>query len=415
MSKVAKQPHFQYHSMLKSFRYFALISPMLGSPESLAWPLLARPYGQAERALGRLACALEATSLHPTWLWREIARVAVAIAQASGRHAKVDQLRMALIGAPIDLEDNTSGLAAAKRIFLAAAPLFRAGRQTDSKDALWPQFWDLEGGDAASEAEDPEPARAGEGDRERERLIALVKELVGFADDGRRPALINLLVDLRRHAAARRLPPHLMRLALPLALAEAGVAPKAAPGLLGGRRLPLGMSRASPEATPLADWLALALGELALEADQSHRRLIELTRQHQAWRGALSKEGLRRHARAPAVLDLLAATPVLSIGLVARHLGCSHVAAGKIMEKLRDLGVLIEQTARSRHKIFVAGDLAAPIQGEADPDAPLSFSEPAPAVDMDAIGATLDGLFADLERLNERARDRVMIEGVNRR
>jgi hypothetical protein len=245
---------------------------------------------------------------------------------------------------------------------------------------------------------------AGEG--MRDRLISLVKQLAGFADDGRRPALINLFVDLRRHVATRRLPPALMRLALPLALAEAELVPKPAPGLLGGRRLPLGMSAASPETKPLSDWLKAALEDLAKEADQSHRRLRELTRQHQTWHETLANAGLRRHARTPRALDLLAATPVLSIGLVARHAGCTHVAAGKIIERLVALGILIEQTSRSRHKIFIAGDLPSPTWGDADLDAPLSFSDPTPSVDVDALGATLDGLFADLERLNERVEKR---------
>ena len=162
------------------------------------------------------------------------------------------------------------------------------------------------------------------------------------------------------------------------------------------------MSAASPEAKPLSDWLKSALEDLAKEADQSYRRLAELTRQHRAWHEALAREGLRKHARAPRALDLLAAAPVLSIGLVARHLGCSHVAAGKAIARLADLGILIEQTSRSRHKIFVAGDLPSPSRAEADFDQALTFSKPATAVDVDALGATLDGLFADLERLNER-------------
>jgi len=237
----------------------------------------------------------------------------------------------------------------------------------------------------------------------RDQLIALVKEIAGFADDGRRPALINLFVDLRGHAAARRLPPPLMRLALPLALAEAGLVPKQAPGLLGGRRLPLGMSAGSPETKPLSDWLKSALEDLAKEAHQSHRRLMELMRQHRAWHASLAAAGLRRHARAPEALDLLAATPVVSIGLVARHVGCTHVvAAGKIIERLVGHGILIEQTSRSRHKIFIAGDLPGAARGEIDSDAPLVLSDPAPAVNVDALSATLDGLFADLDLLNQR-------------
>ena len=60
------------------------------------------------------------------------------------------------------------------------------------------------------------------------RLRAMVAELAGFADDGRRPALINLLIDLRQQAALRQLPASLVRLAMPLALLEAGIVPKAA-------------------------------------------------------------------------------------------------------------------------------------------------------------------------------------------
>ena len=161
----------------------------------------------------------------------------------------------------------------------------------------------------------------------------------------------------------------------------------------------------------MSAWLKGALDALADEAGQSCRRLAELERHHQAWHQALAEERLRRHARAPRTLDLLAATPVLTIGLVARHLDCSHVAAGKIMERLVDLGILIEQTSRSRHKIFVAGDLSAESRDETACSAPLAFSEPAPMVDMDGLDATLDGLFADLDRLNRRVGDRTRTAG----
>ena len=57
---------------------------MLDAPESLHWQALIRPHGSAERALGKLAFALESSPLHGTWLWREIARAAVMIAQAQG-------------------------------------------------------------------------------------------------------------------------------------------------------------------------------------------------------------------------------------------------------------------------------------------------------------------------------------------
>ncbi|MGI9450171.1 MAG: hypothetical protein ACR2QH_05990 [Geminicoccaceae bacterium] len=416
---------------MKFFPSFAFLQSMFDHTDSIDWPALVRPYGQAERALGELAFALESTRLHPTFLWRELTRIAAIIAQIRGYRVQAGQLRLVLIGAPVDADDNTSGLAAAKRIFLAAEPLFRAGAETESRLALLPAFWHDGGNEPPQAGSDAltghhDQRRAGQGARpqrvarpqqeagpqqgEREQLLGLVKELAGFADDGRRPALINLLVDLRKHAArpaAKRLPTPLVRIALPLTLVEAGLVPKAAPGLLGGVRLPLGMSRATVLDQPITDWLKGGLGALAAEAEESRRRLAELTRQHQAWHQALAKTGLRKHAKAPLALDLLAATPVLTIGLVARHLGCSHVAAGKIAERLVDLGILIEPSSRSRHKLFVAGDLPVESRGDTDASPPLSLSEPTPLVDVDAVRATLDGLFADLERLNERAEGQV--------
>ncbi len=66
--------------------YFFVLLPcyfiMLDAPESLHWQALIRPHGSTERALGKLAFALESSPLHGTWLWREIARAAVMIAQA---------------------------------------------------------------------------------------------------------------------------------------------------------------------------------------------------------------------------------------------------------------------------------------------------------------------------------------------
>ena len=105
-----------------------------------------------------------------------------------------------------------------------------------------------------------------------------------------------------------------------------------------------------------------------------------------------------------------------SVGIY--NVGCSHVAAGQIAERLVGLGILAEQTSRSRHKLFVAGDLMRRdlIRGDRDRSGveektPLSLSEPAPSVDVDALAATLDGLFADLDRLNERAKDRMGTKG----
>lgn len=375
---------------------------MFETSDHLQWTTLARPYGQAERALGKLAHSLETTPLHATWLWRELTRIAVTLAQISGFQTSVEPLRLALIGASLDQADHSPGLAAAIRIFLDAAPLFRQKQNADSGSDLWPRFWQEE---PATTQETPDLPEAGrEGNQSPEKDVAdLVSELAAFADDGQRPALINLFVDLRQHAAARSLPPAMLRLAVPLSLVKSGLVPKPAPGLLGGRRLALGMSRGSDLAMPLTPWLEEALRELAKEADQAHRRLAELTRHHRAWRQALQQARLRRHDSAPKVLDLLAATPVVTIGLVSRMLDLSHVAAGQIIGRLAAQGVLVEQTARSRHKIFMAGDLAIGKSTGLATEDTLDLSAPADPLDVDALEATLDQLYADLERLTARS------------
>jgi len=390
---------------VETFLPICFVLSMFSDSEVIEWRALAGPYGQAERALGRLAHALETTPLHSTWLWREMTRVAALLGQHAGYHAKIDQLRLALIGAPLDREDLTPGLAAARRIFLGATPLFRATPKTDSRTNLWPRFWQEEILQGETDADDKD--EAGEGRSAERQLDNLVHDLAAFADDGSRPALITLLVDLRQHAATRTLPPSFIRIAFPLALARTGLVPKAAPGLLGGRRLPLGMSRAADLKQPLSLWLAESLKELGKEADQSHRRLLDLTRQHRAWHDALSKLGLRRHARAPKALDLLAATPVVTMGLVARHLGCSQVAAGQVIKLLLDQGIVLEQTSRARHKIFMAGDLAPGQRSAGDPDGPLDISEPLRPLDVDAVEATLKDLYVDLDRVTARSQARL--------
>jgi hypothetical protein len=236
-----------------------------------------------------------------------------------------------------------------------------------------------------------------------------VRELVGFAGQARRPALLDLLLDLRRHGTPRRLPPSLARLALPLALHRANLVPKAAPGLLGGRlplaaASPLAAGRTSTEGEGVTAWLARALTALGKEAEAASGRLVELTSQHCAWHKVLRQAGPRGHSRAPAVLDLLAITPVLSASLVARHVGCTPQGASGILQQLAELGVLIQATTRSRWKIFLASDLALAERDALGTEAPVALGERLPDVDREAIETTLDELFADLERLDKRAK-----------
>jgi len=412
---------------------------MTDTPDKIDWLTLLKPYGGAERALGRLAQGLDTTRLHSSWLWREMARASVTIAQASGHKARVDHLRMALIGCPLERDDQQAGLAAARRVFLAAAPLFRKTGLADSMPDLWPRFWQEEAplrdedaahaehvghADPISVASERDEGRGGSPASMTNRvrgtgpvgaddamLEGLVNDLVAFASSGSRPTLITLLTDLRQHAVTSSLPPSLVRIALPLALQQTGLVPKAAPGLLGGRRLPLGMGRTAILDRPLSPWLINALEALTDEADQAYQRLNELTRQHQAWHQALAGLGLRGHSRLPKMLDLLVATPVVTNELVARHLDMTHRAAGMMTARLADLGVLIDQSSRPRHQIFVAGDLALHDRGLSGEEVPLSVSEPLGMVDGEAIETTLDDIFAELNALNMRAKARLNEKG----
>ncbi|MDH3664068.1 MAG: hypothetical protein OEU92_29315 [Alphaproteobacteria bacterium] len=390
---------------------------MLDRPDAPHWPTLLRPLCDASSALGKLAHALETTPLHPAWLWRETALVAARIGQFSGYRVRSDRLMRSLAGVPLDAAEDDTGLAAARRIFLAAAPLFRAHQQLDSPGSnleLFEPLWADHRSDSGMPAEGPGMAAGDAAQVERpgeiDQLLSLVRELAGFAGLETRPPLLDLFMEFRRHRTPRQLPPSLARLALPLALHRTGLAPKAAPGLLGGR-LPL--AAASPVATlaplaategePVTPWLARGLSALAREAEGSKRRLSALTRQHSAWRALLGDAGLRGHSRSPLVLDLLAATPVLSASLVARHLGCSMVGASKILHRLADLGIVNEATPRPRWKIYLAGDLALSEGVHDEAVRPLAFSEPAPAVDREAIEASLDELLRDLDRVERRA------------
>jgi len=408
---------------VETYLVICFVHDMFDQVETINWPTLVRSYGMAERALGDLAHALRATTLHSSWLWRELTRVSVTLAHIRSYRVQVDQVQMALAGVPLDRDDHEPGVAAARRVFLAAAPLFRNMSQTESPGALWPQVDNVEVPTEANPAKNGQDThddakRAGEA--ERARLLSMVRELVAFADDGRRPTLINLLVDLRKQARAtsqERLPTTLVRIALPLALQEAGLVPKAAPGLIGGPRLSLGMSRASDVEPPLTEWLRHSLQGVTVDAERACTRLWDLTQQFGAWHEAIAAAGLRRHAKAPRALDLLAVTPVVTIGLIARHLKCSHVAAGKIAEGLVDLGILIETTSRSRHKIFAAADLARDFARDHDQwraaATPLSFSKPLRPVDVEALEETLDDIFADLDQ--KSARTKATVKEANER
>ncbi|MEZ5935919.1 MAG: hypothetical protein R3F54_29205 [Alphaproteobacteria bacterium] len=70
----------------------------------------------------------------------------------------------------------------------------------------------------------------------------------------------------------------------------------------------------------------------------------------------------------------------------------------------------------SRWTIYLASDLSVADRdrsgaGEGATD-PLGFSQPLPEIDREGVEATLDGLFAELERLEQRTEGRLASHGV---
>jgi hypothetical protein len=390
--------------MLKAFCQFTFLKSMIDQPDVPHWPSLMRPLAEASFALGGLSHGLAATSLHAAWLWREMARSTVKICQMSGYRVQHDRLMLHLAGLPHAPGENAAGLSAARRLFLTTAPLFRQADRADSGGSLQELFLPLWQEDEA--AHDGSARPDGEGgavSEERDGLAALADRLADGAVTDGVPALLAIPAGLRHAAASRRLPPGLTRLALPLALQRAGLLSKAAPALIGGR-LPLGATRAQSDGLPVTAWLVRCLSALAAEAKAASRRLDALFRQHRAWQERLATAGLRRHARAPLVLDLLTATPVVSASLAARHLDCSSAGAGEILRRLADLGIVREATARARWKIYLATDLVPVDRRRPEATSAIAPSLPLPTLDPDLLGTTLDRLLADLERVQARSR-----------
>lgn len=356
-------------------------------------------------ALGRLQQALQHTPLHQAWLWRETARAAAKISQNAGYRVSYDQLVQDLAGLPIERAGDGSGPAAAKRIFLTAARLFRATGPADRITPSSELFHPLWSGGGATRTPDEARTAGAASTSVLDQIKSLAESLVRGAA-GAVP-LLSLLQGLRDNRM-RGLSPTLARLTLPLAIHQAGLVPKVVPTLLGGRLPALGSVLATasslPETGALTLWLVRALTGLAKEADGARRRLQDLTTQHRAWHDLVAASGPRRHSRVPAVLDLLAVTPVISASLVARHLGCTPQGAGLILGQLTDLGVLTMATRRSRWKIFLAADLAIADRDGLGADGPLLTGRILPQVDHEAIEQTLDSLLLDLDRAVDKTK-----------
>jgi hypothetical protein len=103
-------------------------------------------------------------------------------------------------------------------------------------------------------------------------------------------------------------------------------------------------------------WMPAFLSALADEAADELARLVALERAWRAARRAVS--GRRRHSRAAAAVDLLAAAPLLSATSLAAGLGMAVKNATLLLDDFCAAGIAIEVTHRAKRRLFGLTGLA---------------------------------------------------------
>jgi hypothetical protein len=122
--------------------------------------------------------------------------------------------------------------------------------------------------------------------------------------------------------------------------------------------VPLTGDRALRPDTPWQSdtWMPAFLMALADEAADGLALLVAMER---AWRAARrAVAGRRRHSRAAAAVDLLAAAPLLSATSLAAGLGMAVKNAAQLLDDFCAAGIAIEVTHRSKRRLFGLTGLA---------------------------------------------------------
>jgi len=99
-----------------------------------------------------------------------------------------------------------------------------------------------------------------------------------------------------------------------------------------------------------AGWTASFLTAVAGEAADGMQLLMELERAWFAARAAVA--GRRRHSRAAAAVDILAATPLLSATSLAAGLGMAVKNAAALLDAFCAAGIAVEVSHRARRRLF---------------------------------------------------------------
>ncbi|ACJ01096.1 hypothetical protein [Rhodospirillum centenum] len=329
---------------------------------------LARPLEQAVAAVARLDGALIGCPLLPAWHFR--VRIAAAVTQAGLDGIRVDPARLgaaalglrpeapAALGATGPAESSRDGGATAHALRLLH---WSAPARSDS---------------AAGDGETGADADGPTGERIAAALAGLDR------DAGEMPTLIAAALGLRRWIERGGERPALWA-ALPRFLMRRGLLRAECPLLLGAAAL---RGRSAWE-QPTGRWVATFLDGVCTEAGQALGLLLDLER---CWHAARStaEAHSRSHSRLPQVVDLLALAPAVNPEGVARALSggrdprrsppagpastpplpsCSPRGAGKMLDKLEALGLVVELSGRGTHKLYALTDLAPLRQQSARP------------------------------------------------
>ena len=132
-----------------------------------------------------------------------------------------------------------------------------------------------------------------------------------------------------------------IRAAVPLYLRDCGITIHSLAAVTGGNALRAGAS--DPDG-----FTVRFLEAVRREAADGRDRLLTMERE---WREARirvdHRAGARSNCRLPAAVDLLAASPLLSISALADALGCSVEGASRMLDALVGLEVAAEVTGRT--------------------------------------------------------------------
>ena len=259
-------------------------------------------------AVGRLDAALAGNPLRRAWtFWSEL-DAARRHAEADGRRVDLFRLAAHLHGLPLRLGDT------------ASAP--ERGREIAGLNyAIELRSW--------MAAPDPEQVRLREialdslraEERGQPVLAAAARGMLNWlAGQGSRPAI---------------------RTAVPLYLRDRGITIHALAAVTGGDAL-----RAGPDDPD--GFTVRFLETVQREAAEGRDLLLTMERE---WREARirvdHRAGARSNSRLPAAVDLLAASPLLSISALAEALGCSVEGASRMLDSLVQLEVAAEVTGRT--------------------------------------------------------------------